>query len=614
MKLLAELKRRNVLRVGLAYLAGAWLLIQVTETLFPVFGLSDAAVRVVVIVLVIGFVPALVFAWVFELTPQGLMRESEVDRSKSTTVATGKKLDRAITVVLALALMYFAFDKFVLSPQREADLVESATQAAIEQALEEERAKQASSPHESIAVLPFVNLSGDEENEYFSDGLTETLLHMLAQLPDLRVSARTSSFAFKGKNVDIRDIALALGVAYVLEGSVQKAGNRIRITAQLIRADDGFHLWSNNYDRTLDDIFAIQDDIATRISSNLKLTFSDNENNRLAKRHTPNAGAYELYLKGRYYWNQRTNDGYRKAIELFQQAIELDPNYARAYVGMADSYAFLQVEGVSQLDQYEKALGITKRALEIDDALGEAHASMGLLIHDKDWDFAGAELQYRQAIDLSPSYASAYHWYGELLGQLQRFDEAFEVFGRAVALDPLSSAISSDVGLSWYFARDYDRAIAVLRKSIEADPTFSRTHHYLAEVHAHLGQHAEALLAQQKGWLLAGDDPAEVEQRITALRDAMQRSGPRGFWQAQIELAQASRGPDWPVDVAAMHARLGDSDQAFALLERGFSARLFAMLFLNVDPAWDGIRDDPRFRELVRRIGLPSLSAVSPDP
>lgn len=220
------------------------------------------------IFLAIGFLPMLIFSWVFELTPAGLKKESEVDRDESITRTTGKRLDQAIMVVLALALVYFAFDKFVLSPQREAELIESATQAGAEQALDEERARASAIPNESIAVLPFVNMSGDPQNEYFSDGLTETLLHMLAQLPELKVSARTSAFAFKGQNVDIRTIALTLGVAHLLEGSVQRASNRVRVTAQLIRADDGFHVWSQSYDRILDDIFAIQDEIAADVRSN----------------------------------------------------------------------------------------------------------------------------------------------------------------------------------------------------------------------------------------------------------------------------------------------------------------------------------------------------------
>ncbi|MGB5346571.1 MAG: tetratricopeptide repeat protein [Woeseia sp.] len=605
MSLMAELKRRNVLRVAFAYLAGAWLLIQIVETLFPVFGLSDGAIRAFVIIVAIGFVPVLVLAWVFELTPEGLMRESEIDRDQSISAATGKKFDRVIVAALALALTYFAVDKFVISAQREAQLVESATQVGLEQAREEQGAPDAAALYESIAVLPFLNLSNDKENEYFSDGLTETLLHMLSQLPDLRVSARTSSFVFKGQQVDVRDVALALGVAHILEGSVQKSGSRIRVNATLIRAADGFNLWSNKYDRTLDDIFAIQDEIALRISSNLNSTLSDGNKARLAERYTSSPAAYELYLKGRYLWNQRTNQGYRKAVELFQQAIDLDPNFARAYAGLADAQAFLEVPGVAPARQYEIALGVLRKALEIDDSLGEAHASMGLLLQNKDWDFAGAAKEYQRAIDQMPSYASAYHWYGELLVQLRQFDEAFELYRQAAVLDPLSPAISSDAGLAWYLARDYERAIAELRKSIDADPTFSRTHTYLAGVHAELGQYAESIAALQQGWLLAGESAADVERKITRLRAALESSGPQGFWQQQLELALSSPGPERPVDTAKLYARTGASDEAFALLEKAFADRLFDMLYLNVDPAWDSLRDDPRFDDLLRRIGFP---------
>ena len=612
MSLIGELKRRNVLRVGFAYLAGAWLVIQIAETLFPAFGLGDAAVRLVVIVLAIGLLPALIFAWVFELTPEGLMRESEVVRDSSVSAETGKRLDRAIIVVLGIAVVYFATDKFLLSPQREAGLADSATPVVDEEAQVEQQAADPR-PQQSVAVLPFVNLSGDKDNEYFSDGLTETLMHMLGQISELRVSARTSCFAFKGKNVDVREIGSALGVANVLEGSVQKAGDRIRITAQLVRADDGFHLWSNSYDRTLDDIFAIQDEIATRISGNLEVTLTDSQKARLTERAALNADAYERYLKGRYFWNQRTNEGYRNAIEMFRQAIDLEPNYARAYVGLADAQAFVEVPGVSSIEQYETAFGTISKALEIDAELGEAHATMGLLLQNKDWDFAGAERQYREAIELSPSYASAFHWYGELLTQLQRIDEALGMLRQASALDPLSSAIRSDIGLTRYFARDFDSAIDALQQSIAADPSFGRTYHYLAKVLAHVGRYDEAVLAQQKAWVLSGDDPQEVDRRVHALEAALKESGGRAYWRQQLQLAEASRGPDWPVDVAELYVRLGERDRALALLEEGLTARKFAMLFLKVEPAWDDLRDDPRFQNLVRQIGFASASALLAD-
>jgi tetratricopeptide (TPR) repeat protein len=267
------------------------------------------------------------------------------------------------------------------------------------------------------------------------------------------------------------------------------------------------------------------------------------------------------------------------------------------------------IDGVPPRDQYNTALGIVRKALEIDDSLGEAHASLGLLIHNRDWDFAGAEREYRRAIELTPSYASAYHWCAELLVQMGRFDEAFELYRQASELDPLSSAIHSDVGLAWYFARDYDRAIAELQKTIEADATFSRTYHYLAKVYAQVGKYAEAVDAQQKGWLLAGDNPDDIAQRSDGLQAALTTSGSTGFWQQHLQLAQALPSRDAPVELAELHARVSNKDQAFALLERAFAGQRFALLFLNVDPAWDGLRDDPRFRDLMFRIGFPSASA-----
>jgi tetratricopeptide (TPR) repeat protein len=341
-----------------------------------------------------------------------------------------------------------------------------------------------------------------------------------------------------------------------------------------------------------------------RISGNLEVTLTDSQKARLSGGDALNADAYERYLKGRYFWNQRTNEGYRNAIELFEEAIDLDPDYAQAYVGLADAQAFVEVPGGSSMAQYETALGTITKALDIDETLGEAHATMALLLQNKDWDFAGAERQYRQAIELSPSYASAFHWYGELLEQLQRTDEALEMLEQASELDPLSSAISSDIGIAWYYARDYDRAIAALEDSIAADSSFSRTHHYLAKVLAHVGRYQQAVVAQQKGWLLAGDDPEEVEQRILQLNAAAEAADGEQYWRQQLVIAEASPGSDWPVDVAALYARVGENDKAFELLEQGLAARKFAMLFLNVDPAWDGLRDDPRFEDLMRRIGF----------
>ncbi len=293
MSLISELRRRNVLRMAAAYLAGSWLLLQIVEMMLPAFGYADAAMRYFVIVLGIGFIPTMAISWAFEWTPEGLKREQDAAPKGETAKAHAKTWDRIILVVMALALGFFAFDRFVLSPQREAALIASATEAGAEM----ERAKVSAIAYESVAVLPFANMSADPANEYFSDGLTETLLHMLAQITDLKVAARTSSFAFKNKNVDIRKIAAELGVAHVLEGSVQRANNRVRITAQLIRAEDGFHVWSQNYDRTLDDIFAIQDEIAADVANALGSTLLAGNDEAVVGLFTDDVDAYDIYLK-----------------------------------------------------------------------------------------------------------------------------------------------------------------------------------------------------------------------------------------------------------------------------------------------------------------------------
>lgn len=464
---------------------------------------------------------------------------------------------------------------------------------------------------DSIAILPFLNGNGDPDTDYLAEGISESITNDLSGIQSLRVMAQDSVRRYRGRQVEARTVGDELGVRMVLTGMITSRGEQLRIQAELIEARTGAQLWGQQETRNREELLDMQNDIATRISRSLKVELSDTEKTRLAERYTPNAGAYESYLKGRYYWNQRTNEGYWRAIELFRRAIDLDPNYARAYVGLADSEAFLEIEGVPPRNQYQTALEILDKALQIDDTIGEAHASMGMLMQNKDWNFAAAENEYRRAIDLTPSYASAYHWYGELLVQMGRFDEAFELYSQASELDPLSSAIHSDVGLAWYFARDYERAITELRKSIESDPSFSRTHHYLAKVYAQVGQYAEAVDAQQKGWLLAGDNPDDVARRIAGLRRALERSGARSFWEAQLEVAQTLRGSDATVDVAELYARLGNRDRSFALLERAFDSRLFALLFLKVDPAWDELRDDPRFRDLLVRIGFPSAAADS---
>ena len=326
MSLIAELKRRNVIRMAGLYLVGAWLLVQVASTLFPAFGVPDWALRGLVIVLVLGFVPMLVFAWVFELTPDGIKRDAEVSRAESIAPQTARRMDRMIIAVLLLALVYFGFDRLVLAPRRDAALVASTTQSVAAQATAQ--AKPTVSRN-SIAVLPFVNMSGEAANEYFSDGISEEILNVLAGTPELQVAARTSSFAFKGKTMEVPAIAEQLKVRMVLEGSVRKQGDKVRITAQLIDAQTGFHVWSQTYDRKLEDIFVIQDEIARAIGDELKVKIAAVAGPGQRDGSTRNVAAYDLYLRGMALWHSRTEKGILEAISLFEKAIATDPEQAQ---------------------------------------------------------------------------------------------------------------------------------------------------------------------------------------------------------------------------------------------------------------------------------------------
>ena len=462
-------------------------------------------------------------------------------------------------------------------------------------------------PIDSIAVLPFVNEDANPETDYLADGISESIRNSLSEVRSLKVMAEASVRRYRGRQLDVRAIGDELGVRAVLAGALTARGEMVRVQAELIDVSSGAQLWGRQITRNERDLLDVEAEIAQGISTSLKLRISGEEQALVARRDTVDAAAYQRYLKGRYQWNQRTRDGYRKAIEFFREAIALDPGYARAYAGLADAQAFLTLDGEPVWERYARALGTARKALEIDDTLGEAHASVAMLTQNKDWDLANAEREYRRAVELSPSYATAHHWYGELLVQMGRFDDAFEHFRLALEVDPLSPAISSDVGISWFYARDFDRAIAELQKSIAADPSFSRTYHYLAGVYAHVGRYADAVEEHQRGWLRAGDDPAEIAARTTALRAAVRQSGGPGYWREQLaaELRTTTRPVSWPHDVALLYAQLGDRDEAFAWLEKAYGNRLFGLLFLKVSPEWDGIRDDPRFAALQRRVDHP---------
>jgi TolB-like protein len=357
-----------------AYVVGSWLLIQVTETIFPLFGFGDTPARLVVIVLAIGFIPSLIFSWVFEITPEGLKKDADVDHEKSITQTAGKKLDRIILVVLALALGYFAFDKFVLDPVEDEQIAQSARQEGRTAALTE------SYGDKSIAVLPFANMSSDPEQEYLSDGITEEILNLLVKIPELKVTSRTSVFTFKGQNVDIPAVAKKLGVAHILEGSVRKAGNRVRITTQLIEAGNDVHLWSETYERQLDDIFAIQDDIAKEVVKALKIQLLGEAPLAVST----NIEAYKLYLRGKHFATQGTRESLESSVTAYREAIALDTNFAPPWVGLADVFYTQGSYGFTDMQEAMNASrSAAMRALELDSELAEGWVSLAEIQLDR---------------------------------------------------------------------------------------------------------------------------------------------------------------------------------------------------------------------------------------
>jgi len=610
MSLFNELKRRNVIRVAMAYVVAAWLIIQVVETILPAFGYSDVAIRYIVIVLAIAFIPTLVFSWAFEFTPEGLKREVDIVREHSITRFTGKKLDRIIMVLLALGMGYFAFDKFVLDPVEDVQIAESAHQEGRSEALTE------SYGDKSIAVLPFVNMSSDPEQEYFSDGISEELLNLLAKNPELRVIARTSSFSYKGEAVKVADIARELNVNHVLEGSVRRDGNRVRITAQLVDARSDTHLWSETYDRKLDDIFAVQENIARVIAQELLAHFSDFESRQVSTsnlkaydiylkgRRPVNSEAYEAYLKGRYHLNKWRGEGFPKGLEYFQQAVEMDPNYALAHVGLADSYNLLGIWGfLPPKEAYPKSKAIVMKALELDDTLAEAHCVLADVKLFYDWDWAGAGREYRRAIELNPSYAFAHNNYAFYFVALMRHDDALAEIKRARELDPVSLMINSDLGWAYYFARQYDQAILQFRRALELDPNLAISQFALGHVYEQKEMFAESMAAFQKAVSLS---PGDLEA-IAGLGHAYAVAGRReDALKIVARLKQPSQHmniPSW--GIATIYISLDNKDEAFVWLEKVFVDRLAQLIYIQTDPVLDPLRSDPRFQDLVHRMDFP---------
>ena len=457
---------------------------------------------------------------------------------------------------------------------------------------------------DSIAVLPLVNAINNPDTEYLSDGISESLINSLSQLPGVKVIASTSSFRYKGKEVDPREVARTLGVEAILTGRVSQRDDNLLINVELIRAEDKTQIWGEQYDRKATDLLSVQREIAREITSNLRLKLSGAEQGLVTKHYTENTEAYQLYLKGRFYLNKRTGDGTRKGIEYFKQALEKDPNYALGYAGLADAYFLLTTfGGTAPQESLPKSKEAAKRALELDESLAEAHASLASVLFFYDRNYPESDKEFRRAIELNPNYATAHHWYGvTYLAKMERFDEAISEMKRALELDPFSIIINADLGNTYINARQYEKAIEQLQKTIEMDQSFYFAHWQLGVAYEAIGSLHDASLEYQKARQL-NDDPWV----LALLGHLYAVSGKRAEALRTLEeLREISKQRYVSAySFAIVYAGLGDKDQAFQWLEKSLQDREPRINRIKVDTLIDNLHSDPRFAELVRRLGLP---------
>jgi serine/threonine-protein kinase len=510
-------------------------------------------------------------------------------------IRTTRDVPEAVDSAVTRALARTPVDRFASAAEFAAALRDIQREPAACAAAEPARANP-----RAIAVLPLSNMSADPENEYFADGMTEEIINALAKVPAMQVASRTSSFAFKGKEVDVRQIGEKLGVSSVLEGSVRKVGNRIRITAQLISVENGYHLWSESYDRQLEDVFAVQDEISRAIVDALKLRLADDAAQVVAP--TKNLEAYTLYLKGRFFFVKLSEPGLRKALDLFQRALLQDPGFARAYAGIADVWCNLADDWVAPDEAYPRAKAAAERALQRDPELAEAITSIGKVLCWHEWDFAAAEAQLARAVALSPNYAEAHYVHGTALPLVGRLDDAIETMAKALKLDPLSVHYSEWLARFLLYAHDYDGAIAQAHRTLEMDEVCIRAPHYIGSAYLAMGDAETALTWYRRAQALEKAVRSYDAMIVRALAALGQREEADAI---MLRLEEESRQQYLRSEILAMgYAAVGDLDRAFDSLERAFQARSAGLIYLHLDPGYAPLRGDPRYADLVGRIGL----------
>src|SRR5947207_2537490 len=574
----AELKRRNVYKVAVAYAVVGWLIIQITATIVPALHLPDGLTTAVVLLILVGFPVALVIAWAFEMTPEGMKRTENVSPDEVIPQWSKKKFAALIIGVAAIAAGLLAFQ-----------LLRSSRSTIT-----------ANADAKSIAVLPFVNMSADKNDEYLSDGMTEELVNVLAKVPGLHVPGRTSCFAFKGKNEEdiFRKVGDQLHVGAVLEESVRKAGEKQRVTAQLINVSDGYHIWSKDYDGYVKDILNFQSNVAEQVVQALQVKLGGEGTRTLAKKPTENPEAHRLYLLGRYEFAKYTQTGWNNAIRYYEQALKLDPNYALAYCGLADNYAYMGSVVMPEKEAIAKEKEFAQKALELDPELAEAHMSLALtLVADYDW--RNGLKEFDRALELNPNLAFAYELQAWTLNGLGRFDEAIAKTRKAVELDPLNPFFQMSLSFYQYWARQYDDAIAQARKTLTMDPNSAISHVLLGVSLLKKGDTAGAIAELQKA---RAPDPGAWYQGFLGYAYAISGDRARAE-QALRELEElAKRQYVSPTAFATIYLGLGQKEKCLDWLEKAYEQQDSACWYLKINQIYDSVRNEPRFQALIQKV------------
>ena len=574
----AELKRRNVYKVAVAYAVVGWLVIQVSSTVLPTFHAPEWVVQTLVVLVAIGFPIALVIAWAFELTPEGLKRADDVDLAMKRRPKSHAWI-YVVAVGAVLSIGLFMLGRY---------------------GFREKNSSTVELPAKSIAVLPFDNLSEDKSNAYFAEGVQDEILTRLAKVADLKVISRTSTQHFKSAPDNLPQIAKQLGVMNILEGSVQKANDQVRVNVQLINALTDAHLWAETFDRKLTDIFAVESEIAKTIAETLQAKLTGSEKTAMSKKPTANPEAYELYLKGRFFWNKRTSADLRKAVDYFNQAIAKDSNYALAYAGLADAFAMYPDYGVeAPADAYPRAKSAAMKALELDNTLGQPHAALGLVYANFEHDFAKSIGEFERAAQLDPNYATAHQWINTGLEPTGQFDRSIAETKHAIELDPLSLIINADLAYSYFNARRFDDALAQSQKTLEIDPSFHVARGYLGLALQFKGQLAEAI-PEFRTAAASNDEPFSQALLGQALARAGMRDEAQRILSRLEERARDHFVTGW--SLAVIRLALGDKEGALAALDLALQQHAPEIVLIKYDPLFDDLRGDPHFEALVQKV------------